>query len=279
MYKEVLLNLTKRLYPRSRAFKMAEYSLFESLNKGLIESENKVFTDINAVLYSILPDNDNFTLEDANTWERRLGIISNDNTTLDDKKKAIQRKYNYPGTIKARQHYLYLQESLQKSGFDVYVHENRFPQQAIIPEQLGVSEMGNCEMGAEINNPDKYSVVDPNSLITTASMMGVGIMGAMEMGATVNYSLCANYINEYKDRDVLVNYSQPPVQLGLGEMGIGEMGGTFDYQKALRSTFYVGGQTFGDFADVPNARKNEFRQIILKLKPTQTVGILLINYI
>ncbi len=47
----------------------------------------------------------------------------------------------------------------------------------------------------------------------------------------------------------------------------------------LRKTFYIGGLTAGDFANVPLIRKDEFRQLILTIKPTQTVGFLLINYV
>lgn len=45
-----------------------------------------------------------------------------------------------------------------------------------------------------------------------------------------------------------------------------------------RATFFVGGQILGDPADVPIERRDEFRQLILFLKPLQTVGLLLINY-
>jgi len=46
----------------------------------------------------------------------------------------------------------------------------------------------------------------------------------------------------------------------------------------LRSTFYIGGANSGDFANVLTTRKDEFRQLILTIKPTQTVAFLLINY-
>lgn len=53
----------------------------------------------------------------------------------------------------------------------------------------------------------------------------------------------------------------------------------FDTGENLRSTFFIGGNTVGSFADVSAARKAEFRQLILKIKPVQTVGFLFINYI
>lgn len=48
---------------------------------------------------------------------------------------------------------------------------------------------------------------------------------------------------------------------------------------SLKNTFFIGAEVPGDFADVDQNREKEFRQLILKLKPQQTVGFLLINYI
>lgn len=47
----------------------------------------------------------------------------------------------------------------------------------------------------------------------------------------------------------------------------------------MRATFFVGGQVFPNRANVPYKRKKEFRELILKIKPAQTAGFLLINYI
>lgn len=47
----------------------------------------------------------------------------------------------------------------------------------------------------------------------------------------------------------------------------------------LRATAFVGGETLGSYATVPIARKNEFRELMLRLKPAQVVMILYINYI
>lgn len=99
----------------------------ESLSYALSLSENKAYVDALGFLNSLLPDNENFTALDCADWERRLGLIFNPLATLPDRKAAIRRKYNHPGTIPARQHYLYIQDQLRAAGFDVYVFENRIP--------------------------------------------------------------------------------------------------------------------------------------------------------
>jgi hypothetical protein len=53
----------------------------------------------------------------------------------------------------------------------------------------------------------------------------------------------------------------------------------FDIGSDLSATFFIGGSTIGSYANVPLSRHDEFRQLILKLKPVQNVGFLFINYI
>lgn len=53
----------------------------------------------------------------------------------------------------------------------------------------------------------------------------------------------------------------------------------FNLGSNLRSTFFIGGSPIGSYATVPLVRKQEFRQLILKIKPVQTVGLLFITYV
>lgn len=77
--------------------------------------------------------------------------------------------------------------------------------------------------------------------------------GNMQFG--VGYSnMIVNYIDEAKDSAF-------------------NLGGSFS------CTFFIGGATIGSNANVPAVRKNEFRELILKLKQVQDVGFLYINYI
>jgi len=58
----------------------------------------------------------------------------------------------------------------------------------------------------------------------------------------------------------------------------------FDVGANLKSTFFIGGEKVGaeysgEVADVPANREVEFRQLVLQLKPVQTIGYLFINYV
>jgi hypothetical protein len=116
--------LKGQLFPTGRAFKMPPDSFFQKLRDGLAESEKRLIDDAKSVLDSIIPDNANFSESDATIWERRLGLITNTSVPLATRMASIRRKWNHPGGIKARQHYLYIQGQLQAAGFNVYVHEN-----------------------------------------------------------------------------------------------------------------------------------------------------------
>ena len=253
-YRGQLLALTKQLLPKGRAFLMNENSLKERVERALILSEERFVLASLSVLDSILPDNDNFTVYDAELWEQRLGLITNPLVSLADRKAAIIRKMNHPGDVLARQSADYIQGQLQLAGFDVYVHENlngQTPQSLLIlPLELGemggdAVEMGEIEMGdAESYYPDLF----------TFNEMGEFEMGEFEMGEIIYNNMCVNFIDEVSDS-------------------------SFSIGSNYLCTFVIGGQNLGEFADIDVNRKNEFRQLILKLKPAQTVAYLFINYI
>jgi hypothetical protein len=249
--KEQLLQLTRQLFPTGRAFRIPYGSIKESIEKAYIESEARAYNDAMSILDTILPDNDNFTAEDATRWEQRLGMITNESVSLEDRKSAIKRKMNHPGDILARQSWDYIQNSLQAAGFNVWIHPNlngESPENILIlPLDLG--EMGEPEMG-EIEMGDAYSYFPE---FFTAFEMGEPEMGEIEMGGYQYNLLVANGITQAED-----------AYFGIGDN--------------YKCTFFVGGETLGTFASVPQNRELEFRQLLLKLKPAKTVGILFINY-
>jgi len=230
-----ILKLTDQLYPTGRVFKMASNGYLYRIHRALAVGEAKAFTDANSVLNSILPDNDLFSADDATDWERRLGLVTNTATPLADRKLAIQRKMNHPGTIKARQHYKYLESQLQAAGFDVYVYENRF---ALYPT------------GYETKSPTVAFGTG-----TVPFQMGDGQFGDHQFGYDYYTTLrVVNYVDEVLDSYFLIGAN-------------------------YRSTFFIAGSSLTTPASVDINRKNEFRQLILKIKPVQTVALLNLNYV
>jgi len=222
---EKIMSLTRQLYPTGRAFKMPFGGYLEKLHLGLSESEVQAYSDAVSILNSILPDNDNFTVDDATDWERRLGMITNQATSLADRKLAITRKLQYPGKNPAKGHYLNLERELQLAGFDVYIFEN-------IPAQT----------------PFAFSGINTTQQI----QHGQTTHGNAVPGLTYTNKI-ANRINE--SEDLYFN-----------------LGGSY------KSTFFIA-DAYGGMANVPLARKDEFRQLILKIKRVQSIGFLYVNYV
>lgn len=221
-----ILALTKQLYPTGRAWRLKVNDIFESLHVGLAVSEAKAYNDAVSTIDSTIPDNENFSIDDARDWERRLGMITNEELSLNDRNIAIRRKMNFPGVVPARQSALWLENQLQGAGFNVFVYEN-IP--ALPPESVAIPL---------VDFIDDYE-------------HGEFDHGEIEHGGGYT-NLVANKIDS--------------------DFGF-EIGGS------LACTFFIGGNTKGTFANVAAIREMEFRQLILRTKPAQSVAFLFINYV
>jgi len=252
MFKEKLTKLTKQLYPTGRAFNIKDGSVISRLHKALIESENTLVEDAISILDTILPDNDNFTTDDATRWEERLGLITNPAVSLADRKLAIERKMNHPGDILARQSHDYLEDRLQAAGFNLFVHEN--PLELTIEQALslnpGVTQWGQNQFGNfQFSNVTTFfpNLFGPNQ-------WGNNNFGGFQWGEFRFTQVVANHIDSIRDI---------PFQIG----------------DNVRSTFFIGASVLGELEDIDVNRREELRQLILRIKPVQSVAYLLINYV
>lgn len=250
--KDKIRKLTRLLYPTGRAFNMPADGNFDKLHSALAESESDAYDDASSILFSILPDNANFTVDDAEDWERRLGMITNPLVSLQDRKDAIIRKMNHPGDIPARQSWDFLEQSLQLAGFDVYVHEN-IPAQTIfqlLQPASGTGQQGQGQQGQF----QQGTVITANPGLFTLVQQGQIQQGQANQGAYIYTNKVANNIDETLDAFFNIGWN-------------------------WKSVFWIGGPNIGDFANVDVNRKDEFRQTILRIKPAHSIAVLLINYI
>ncbi len=239
---ETISKLTRQLYSTGRAFKYPEGGIIDRIHIALGVSLNQAYNDAINILNVILPDNDKFLVDDASDWERRLGIVDGTGKDLEDRKAAIFQKLAAGGLARSRSHHLYLQLQLQKAGFNVFVHENLFP---VYPD--GFESKGAFEV-AEAANPGSGA-----SLFSSVHHGGGLQHGQSQHGLVYN--------------NIVVNSVDPAVDQ------------LFNIGSGFEATFFIGGEVIGESADVPAVREVEFRQLILKVKPTHNVGFLFINYI
>lgn len=226
---------------------------------AMLKSYERAYIDLRSLLNQTVADNEGFDAIDASNWERVFGL-SNNGLSIEDRRANILRRQSYPAGVAERGHYLLIQDELQKAGFDVYVHENRFPDGA-----------GNWE----VQNPDNTG---PQLEQFGLTEFGIGELGGEISG--LDYTICANYIEESLDATFFEEESGLN-QFGESEFGVGELETTtsVNIDIQLRVTFFVGGEIYPSSATVPLDRKNEFRQLILKLKPAHTIAFLYINYV
>jgi hypothetical protein len=222
------------------------------LHTALAKSEEQAFNDALNLIDCFFPDNDNFTTQDATEWERRIGIISSPSSSLDDRKKAIIQKLNHPNNIQARQSRGFLEQQFRLAGFNVRVYDNlegkniyQVLTQGQPNAQMEQAQMGQVQMGFDL-------LAQYNSMFTSVQM-GQTQMGQTQMGVKIYNNKVVNNIDESKY--------------------------LYLYPISWRTVFYIGGENLGEFASIPAPRKNEFRQLVLQLKPINTFAYLLINFI
>jgi len=124
---EVLNRLSVQLYPTGRAWYRPENGVWDRFHGALNVSFARLIEESKLLLDQNIPDNVNFSENDAELWEYRLGLITDSGTSIELRRLAINRKLGHPNNIKARQHPFFIQDQLQKAGFQVYVHENTVP--------------------------------------------------------------------------------------------------------------------------------------------------------
>ncbi len=234
MTKEGLKRLTRSLFPRGRAFNFPRFGVQDRLHNAMIEQELEVITAADDVQNSLLPDNDNYTAENASTWERRLGLISNSNVALSVRKQAILRKQTHPGTTKPRQNYRFIEKQLQAAGFDCKVYPNRFDDGGTNITKTPAEVLGSSPATLAVHETDLQH-------------------GQVQHGSTFK-NIVANYIEETKDFAFAI-------------------GSSYAY------TFYIAGDAIDEYADIDADRKDEFRQLILTLKPLHSMAFLFVNYV
>jgi len=121
-----MIDLIRKLHPKGRAYNIEPSTFFYSLMKGLSLSDDRFNNSALSLQDKFIPDNNNWTAEDCDLWEARLNIPVSIYASIEDRKKAISRKYGYPNNVYARQSLNYINDQLNLSGFaSLSAYENK----------------------------------------------------------------------------------------------------------------------------------------------------------
>jgi hypothetical protein len=98
------------------------------------------------------------------------------------------------------------------------------------------------------------------------------LTGPVEFTPPGGYSILANHIDEDKDADFFSSQSSPDVAVVRQQMA------SFVIAESL-SDYGPGLTPSITYADIPLERKEEFRELLLRIKPTTSVALLYVNYV
>lgn len=269
------LRLYQHLLPDGRAWRTTVDKKLRQFFQGLTVVPEDVKESADSVWADLLPESTDQLAE----WERQFGLPSNVVTEGD-------RRLRLAGTWRALvggQSPRYIQDTLQASGFDVYVHEwwepstpptpgspgnptARNPLMWLRREFTGVSLLVECgeanaacgEVFAEAGNslePKGYPLVNKilESIPDLLTLCGEAVAEAGEPVAE-----CGNYTNFVEVPKEYIVPSDPT---------------KWPY------FLYIGGETFGTLAQVDPKRKDEFEALCLKICPTQQWLGVLVEYV
>lgn len=268
------LNVFKHLLPRGRAWRVTVDKKLRDFFSGLSGVGSDVKSFIDSIWLDLMPE----TTRELSEWEQQFGLPD---TGLTEQ----QRRDRLAATWKALggQSPKYIQDTLRARGFDVYVHEwwepgtepsagvktcvmPRSPLTVIRREFTQIDILVECgevlaqcgEAFAEAGNslnPRGYPLV--NKVLRTVPDV-LPLCGETVAFAGEPAALCGNYVafrTEQQEYIVPQDPSKWPYFL------------------------YIGGETFGDIAQVDPKRKDEFEQLCLKICPAQQWLGILVGYL
>jgi len=272
----MFLRIFKHLLPNARAWKLTPdkflRTFFVALGNSSITIGVKTFFD------ETFNDIDPQQTRELEAWENQWSLRSTGMT-----EQARRDRLEVTWKALGGQDTKYIQDTLRDNGFDVYVHEwwapgsepgvgvkscvtPRNPLLVLRRDSSGVNYLIECgealaecgealaECGERLTPPG-YPLV--NKVFTTErdiiTLCGEALAECGEVNAA-----CGNYIT---------------FRIALREYVIPLDATKWSY------FIYIGGQTFGDLAQVDPKRKDEFEALCLKICPTQLWLGIIVEYV
>lgn len=269
------LRLYQHLLPDGRAWRTTVDKRLRQFFTGLADAPSDVKDAADSVWADLLPE----TTDKLNEWERQFGLPG---SVVSDQDRRLRLAATWRSLV-GGQSPRYIQDTLQAAGFDVYVHEWWEPSTPPTPGSFGsptprnpllylrreftgaafLVECGEAEaqcgeLFAEAGNslqPRGYPLV--NKITETVPDI-LPLCGESFVEAGEPEAVCGNY-TEFIEK--LREYIVP------------------DDPTKWPYFLYIGGETFGDIAQVDPKRKDEFEALCLKISPTQQWLGILVEYV
>lgn len=265
------LRLYQHLLPDGRAWRTTVNKRLRQFFEGLTVIPDGVKGSADSIWADLFPG----TTDELSDWERQFGLPGNLTDEADRRSRLAATWRSLVGGQSPR----YIQDTLQANGFDVYIHEWWEPSTSPTPGAPGAPTPRNPFLWLRpTQNQTKFQVTCGNPAATCGNP-------AATAGSTLTppgYPL-VNKIFTTRPR-YFVTCGNPAATAGNPVATCGEHNGFIDVQKdyVIPSDpakwpyfLYIGGENFGELAQVSAKRKDEFEALCLKICPLQQwIGVL-----
>lgn len=243
----LFLRIFSHLLPDAAAWRLTVGKQLRQFFEGLTGAPTRAVAFVDQVYGDVFPD----TTREINEWEREFGLPLTD-TSSDPAVVAARLALAAEWAAAGGQSPSYLQGVLQTAGFDVYVHE-------------------------WWSSGPPYVARDPRDYIIQPLVGLYQCTGEDPPGTPLpSQPQCSSLGTQPQCNAFLANETYYLVNLDLTRRPPPRVPDDPDYWPYF---LYLGGETFGERAEVDIARRHEFERLLLKLRPAQNWIALLINYV
>ncbi len=237
----LFFRIFQHLLPDSPPWRLALSSTLRKFFVALSDSPQRIREFADLVLADAFPS----TTREIVEWEKQFGLTHNSNESA--ARLALAAEWASGGGQSPH----YIQAVLRTAGFDVYVHEwweSGPPYVARDPrDYTDVALFGSWQCADDADQPQ-----------CSGYSLGVPLEDQPQCDAFL-----ANDPHYIVNKD-LTPRAPPPVPADSA---------TWPF------FIYIGAETFPDHASLPEARRDEFERLILKLRPSQNWIVTLIDYV
>ncbi|BAV81064.1 hypothetical protein [Vibrio phage CKB-S1] len=242
-----MLNVIRHLLPRGRAWLITLDKPMRKFFAGLGQTFDDIRTHLQLALLDVWP-NGTRALDE---WERQFGLPTV-NISEEDRRTRLAAAW----APAVGQGLDTVQAALQAAGFNVYVHNWWVPGTEPAPGTQGAP-----------------TARDPGILLSNAQARQARVdAGEALAEAGEPLALAGNSLID------------PPPPLGFILVNIIQTdAGRVEYDVPtdpahFPHVIYIGAETFGEYADVPRERQEEFEALCLRLRPAHKWIGMLVNY-
>jgi len=262
----MFLRIFKHLLPNARAWRITVDKQLREFFQGLTGLGSDVKTYVDEVWLDIFPQ----TTRELDAWEQQWGLPSTTLTTQ-ERRDRLEATWQATGGQDPR----YIQDTLQGAGFNVFIHE--WWSSPTGPTPIYAAECGevDIECGEAVAECGGVIGFGPPSSPVARNPFDVLTDGTIPLG----YFLSSGTATAICGGVSAICGAATGATGGLLVNKPANIVYTIPTDEAeWPFILYFGGETFGDKAIVPLARRDEFEALCLKICPAQQWIGLIVEY-